>query len=416
MPKKIQTDVAIVGGGMVGATLACALVRGGIRVALIESRLPQRHWDPKSVDLRVSALTEGSKNVLEMLEVWPIMGRMGVSPYRFMRVWDPKFGGKLFFDAADSGRDVLGYIVENRVTVAALWDVFETSQGADVLCPQRVVDLRTSPAGYALRMDDECIVEPELIVAADGSNSVVRAMSGLTVSGWSYNQQGLVAVVETEDSHNKTAYQRFLQEGPLAFLPLRDGRCSIVWTLSADTAEKKLALGEPEFLDVLNGASGGVLGQVKSVGKRVSFPLALHHAPRYSKENLVLIGDAAHSIHPLAGQGANIGMLDAAALAEVLLRAREQGRPLSSQFALRKYERWRKGDNLAMLGSLDLLKKVFTKGVAPFGLIRSGGLDMVNNMQLVKNYFNSYAMGLRGDLPRLAYGQSCWADEKTLST
>ncbi len=410
MRKKIKADVAIVGGGMVGATLACALLRGGVRVALVESHLPQRQWESSSVDLRVSALTEGSKNILNALGVWSGMVDMGVSPYRYMGVWDPRFGGELYFDAADAGRDYLGHIVENRVTVAALWSVIEKLKGVRVLCPSRVVDLSPSYSGYSLSLDDDCVIEPDLIVAADGSNSLIRSMSGMMVKGWSYGQHGLVTVVQTEDPHNETAYQRFLQEGPLAFLPLRDGRCSIVWTLSSETAKKTLTLSDSEFLVVLNEASGGILGQIQSAGKRVSFPLALHYTTSYSDKNLVLIGDAAHAVHPLAGQGANMGMLDAAALAQVVMQARQEGRALSSRMVLRRYERWRKGDNLAMLWGLDLLKRTFTGGMTPIGMVRSAGMNAVNSMQPIKNYLNSYAMGLREDLPQLAYGESCWPE------
>ena len=410
MREKIKVDVAIVGGGLVGATLACALLRGGVRVALVEAHLPQRQWESGSVDLRVSALTEGSKNILNVLGVWSGILDMGACPYRYMRVWDPKFGGKLFFDAADSGHESLGYIVENRITVAVLWNVLEKLAGVRILCPRRVVDLLPNDNGYSLLLDDDCVVEPDLIVAADGSSSSIRSMSGIAVKGWSYNQNGLVAVVQTERAHNGTAYQRFLQEGPLAFLPLCDGRYSIVWTLSAETAEKNLALSDPGFLAVLTEASGGILGKIQSTGKRVSFPLALHHAASYSDKNVVLAGDSAHAVHPLAGQGANMGMLDAAALAEVLLRAKQEGRALSSRFVLRRYERWRKGDNLAMLCGLDLLKKTFIGDIASVGVIRSAGLNAVNSTRSLKNYFNSYAMGLREDLPQLAYGESCWVE------
>ena len=408
MVAKLRFDVAVVGGGMIGATLACALAKGGVQVALLESRQPQRSWGPETVDLRVSALTEGTKNILDAVGVWPCMEKLGVSPYRFMRVWDPKYGGDLSFDAADLARDILGHIVENRITVAALWEIFERQPSGAVLCPQKVVDIRHDDSGYSLCLDNQSVLESELIIAADGANSAIRSMVGIEVGGWSYGQHGLVAVVETELHHSETAYQWFLEEGPLAFLPLRDGRCSIVWTSSTDTTQQNLAQNEAEFLSALTQASSGVLGDVKSVGERASFPLALQYATRYFHENVVLVGDAAHSVHPLAGQGANMGMLDVAALAEVLLDARSAGRPLSSRQVLRKYERWRKGDNLAMLASMDLLKRVFTGSLGSFEAVRSMGMNAVNRLQPLKDAFNRHAMGLRTDLPRLAYGESCW--------
>ncbi len=410
MVASAKFDVAVVGGGMVGATLACALAKGNVRVALIESRQPQRSWDSETVDLRVSALTEGTKNILDAVGVWPSMQTLGVSPYRFMQVWDPAYGGDLSFDAADLARDILGHIVENRVTVAALWEMFERLPSGEVLCPQYVMGIRHDGRRYSLCLDDQSVLEAELIVAADGANSAIRSMAGIEVGGWSYGQCGLVTVIETELHHNETAYQWFLKEGPLAFLPLRDGRCSIVWTSSTDTTNQNLEQSEADFLSALTQASDGILGDVKSTGDRASFPLALQYATRYSNENVVLVGDAAHSVHPLAGQGANMGMLDAAALAEVLLDAKSVGRPLSSRQVLRKYERWRKGDNLAMLASLDLLKRLFTGSLGSFEAVRSIGMNAVNRMQPVKDTFNRHAMGLRNDLPRLAYGESCWGE------
>jgi len=410
MVAKTRFDVAVVGGGMVGVTLACALAKGGVRVALLESRKPQRNWDAEKVDLRVSALTEGTRNILDAIGVWSSMEKLGVSPYRFMRVWDPKYGGDLSFDAANLARDILGHIVENRVTIAALWEIFERQPSGEVICPQSVVGIRHDDGVYSLCLADQSVLESELIVAADGANSAIRSMVGIEVGGWSYGQRGLVAVVETESYHNETAYQWFLEEGPLAFLPLRDGRCSVVWTSSTDTTKQNLVQSEAEFLSALTQASGGILGDVKSVGERVSFPLALQYAAHYSRENVVLVGDAAHSVHPLAGQGANMGMLDAAALVEVLLDARSAGRPFSSPQVLRKYERWRKGDNLAMLASMDLLKRIFTGSWGSFEAVRSVGMNAVNSLQPLKDAFNRHAMGLRADLPRLAYGESCWRE------
>lgn len=397
-----QFDVMIAGGGMVGATAACSLAQGGIKVALLEQHLPDREWQDDTVDLRVSALTLASQNILTSVGAWPGMVRRGVSAYQKMRVWDDRSAGELYFDSADTGYDQLGHIVENRVTVSALWEVLENLPGVRCICPARVVDMQTVPEGRRLFLDDGRDFEAKLVIAADGRDSRLRKMAGIEVMGWPYQQTALVATVSTEKSHQNTAWQRFLAEGPLAFLPLKKGQCSIVWTLAAETAKQHLKLPDKQFLQLLEDASAGVLGTLLAVGQRATFPLRFQAARNYTAEHFVLLGDAAHAMHPLAGQGVNAGLLDAAALAELLVTAAQQQRPIASQRVLRRYERWRKGDNLAMAGSMDVLNKVFALSASPLAHARAAGMNWINHSQWLKQFFNRYAMGLRADLPRLA--------------
>ncbi|MGR9101031.1 MAG: UbiH/UbiF/VisC/COQ6 family ubiquinone biosynthesis hydroxylase [Gammaproteobacteria bacterium] len=403
---KMRYDVVVVGGGMVGAAAACGLAQGGVNVALLETRTPERRFSPEPPDIRVSALTRASQNILENLGAWSGMVERGVSPYREMRVWDAAAGGELHFDCADTEFGELGHIVENRVTVASLWDVFESIPGVSVVCPARLEKMSLEENCRRLWLDDGQVLEAELVIAADGRDSAVRGLAGIGVAGWPYRQDGLVANVLTEKSHRMTAWQRFLEEGPLAFLPLKNGQCSIVWTLTSETARNYLNLSERDFLQVLEEGSSGILGGMLSVGPRATFPLRFQFAERYTDARLALIGDAAHAMHPLAGQGANAGLLDAAAIAELTIQGVKEGRPIASRHMLRRYERWRKGDNLAMQGSMDLLKRVYGVTNEVFAGLRSAGMNRVNRSALLKGFFNRYAMGLRDDLPSQARGSN----------
>jgi 2-octaprenylphenol hydroxylase len=401
-------EVIVVGGGMVGAAVACALGHGGVRAALLDKAEPARQWPPEPIDIRVSALTRASRLMLEQLGAWPGMVRRGVSACREMRVFDARADGELHFDCADTEYNELGHIVENRVTVAALWDVLDTLDSVDCITPAKVSGIESEPEGVRLRLDDGRTFTANLVIAADGNDSALRKMAGIGVTGWDYGQHGLVATVTTELSHRAMAWQRFLDEGPLAFLPLANGQCSIVWTLRSDTAKAHLALPDTDFLAVLEQASDGLLGRMLAVGPRAAFPLRFQYANSYTADHLALVGDAAHVMHPLAGQGANAGLLDAAAIAEIILEARRGQRSLSGRRFLRRYERWRKGDNLIMMGSMDVLNKAFGIQSREVAELRSTGMRWINQAGLLRNYFNRYAMGLRNDLPSLAKGKACW--------
>ena len=396
-------EVIVVGGGIVGATAACILAEAGVKTALINDKQPQKRWPKDTVDLRVSALTKASQNILEKIDVWPAMRERGVGPYYQMRVWDGNGSGELHFDCADTEFDQLGHIVENRITVASLWDKLEELLDASLICPATVNELQEFKQGWRVQMGDGSEYEADLVIAADGRDSKLREMRGIETTGWAYQQDGLVATATTEKSHQNTAWQRFLSEGPLAFLPLANGQCSIVWTLSTETAEKYQQLKDSDFLAVLEQESAGILGKMLAVGPRAKFPLRFQFAQRYIDEHFVLIGDAAHAMHPLAGQGANAGLLDAAAIAELIIQAKTANRPIASQRVLRRFERWRKGDNLAMMVSMDAINKIYKVSVSPFVLLRSEGMNWINKNHLIKQFFNQYAMGLREDLPSLAY-------------
>ncbi len=394
--------VIVVGGGIVGATAACALAQAGIDVALLDTRNPEREWPVETMDIRVSALTRASQNILQAVGAWEDMLQLGVGAYDHMHVWDADSTGVLHFDAGETEFAELGHIVENRVTIAALWNKLEQLEAASIMCPAKVADFQNNASGASVILDNGQELVANVVIAADGRDSALRQMTGIQTTGWEYKQDGLVATISSEKNHQFTAWQRFLPEGPLAFLPLRNGQCSIVWTLSHQTAQEYLALSDKDFLQALGHASENVLGNMLDVGPRGAFALRFQYARQYIAEHFVLIGDAAHAMHPLAGQGANAGLLDAAAIAELIIKADEAGRPIGSHKLLRQYERWRKGDNLAMMSSMDVINKMYTAQNKGFRQLRGAGMSWINQSTWLKNYFNRYAMGLRDDLPTLA--------------
>lgn len=401
-------EVIVIGGGLVGATAACILAQGGVDVALFDSFNPQRKWTDNSVDFRVSALTKSSQNILQMLAVWEAIKQHGLCPYKNMQVWDSKTNGVLNFDCAETQFTELGHIVENRITIAALWDKLETLPAVTCISDAKVTYMYCSNQGRVLQLNDGREFIADLIVAADGQYSSLRTMAGIGVTRKSYQQTSIVATISTEKSHQFTAWQGFLTEGPLAFLPLRTGQCSMVWTLKTQTAQAYLQLNEADFLLKLERAFGDILGKITKADFRHGFPLYFQYANNYTATNFALIGDAAHTIHPLAGQGANIGLLDAAALAELVIKTKRSGKSLSGTKFLRQYERWRKGDNLLMLTGLDAINKTFLSTFTPLVLARSAGINLINKTPILKAFFNDYAMGLRDDLPLLAKKQICW--------
>jgi 2-octaprenylphenol hydroxylase len=354
------------------------------------------------IDPRVVAISRASERILEAAGAWDTV-RDRLSPYERMRIWhesvSPTSAGSLVFDAADVGEPNLGYIVETRVLQAALLDAFVSAGGR--VEPTELVALKIGPESVTVETSGGSLAA-RLVVGADGAHSAVRQAVGLTADQSEYRQSAIVATVATERSHERTAWQRFMRKGTLAFLPLADGTSSIVWSADDDLASVLLGASATEFAVELDNASDHALGATRLVSERVSFPLRKLDAHRYTAQRIALIGDAAHVVHPLAGQGVNLGMLDAAVLAELLMEARVQREDPGALSVLRRYERWRKSEVAFMSSAIDAFDRFLAHGSGPLSWLAQRGLGWVNRSQELKRFFVNRALGTAGELPRVA--------------
>ncbi len=398
----ITTDVLIVGGGMVGGTLACALARGGMAVTVVDAEDPVSFLDA-GFDGRASAIAAASQRLFEGIGLWPDMAGEAC-PMRDIRVTDGDSPLFLHYDHRDLGDRPFGYMVENRVIRRALLGRMATGEGVRLLAPERVASLQRTAAGVEARLAGGAIVRAALAVAADGRRSRTRDDARIRVTRWSYPQTGIVCTVAHEKPHGFVAHERFLPAGPFAILPLLDNRASIVWTERSDLAPAIMALDDAGFLAELGLRFGDFLGRLEVVGPRWAYPLSLQFAHAVADRRLALVGDAAHAMHPIAGQGLNMGLRDVAALAEVLTDARRLGLDVGEGTVLARYQRWRRFDNTLMLALTDGLNRLFSNDLAPLRLARDLGLAAVNRAPPLKQLFMRHAMGLVGDLPRLMRG------------
>ena len=394
-------DIVIVGGGMVGTLQACTLGGSALKVAVIEQTPPPPPTD--EYDLRVSAITLASQRIFEAAGAWAGMTARRVSPMSQMRVWDAAGTGLINFDSAEIGEACLGYIIENGVILSALQESLQRFTNIHYLCPAEITGIDLDGADAELTLKDGRRLCARLLIGADGAHSQVRRAAGIATQDLNLRQQGIVASVKTERPHEQTAWQRFLKTGPLAFLPFADRHhSSIVWSADETRAAELLAANDEAFIAELQEAFGDALGKILGVSRRAAFPLVLSHARAYTASRVALIGDAAHVVHPLAGQGANLGFMDAAALAEVLLQAREKQKDLGSEAVVRRYERWRKTDNLAMVAVTGGFKYLFGNNLPGVTVLRNLGLDITNTVTPLKHIIMRRATGLQGDLPKMA--------------
>lgn len=403
--RMMKQEISIVGGGMVGAALALGLSQAGFEVALIEGRKPEQDWPPGIPGTRVSALSRASQNLLANLGVWSAMEAMGLTPYRQMQVWDSQSRASIGFDCQEIGEPDLGHIVENRVTQLALWQRLEHESSIRLLCPAQVAALDMSDAassGPVLILADGQRIQSRLVLAADGANSPIRQWAGIETLGWRYDQAALVTSIRLAQGHGATARQFFLPGAILAFLPLADDLCSIVWSCPAGQAQTLKTLDEAAFIEQLAKASGQRLGSMSLCGERALFPLRLQHAQSYVRPGLALLGDAAHVIHPLAGQGVNLGFLDVAELIQALERGRKAGRAPGHLRDLRAYERARKGNNLGMMFAMESFKRIFGSRNPLLSLGRGLGLKLADRLAPLNHLCIGQALGLAQEMPPLA--------------
>ena len=395
-------DNIIVGAGMVGATLACALADSALKIAVLEAHEMNFNWSEGTHDIRVSAITHASQHIFENIGAWESMQLDGVAPYTQMHVWDASGQGEIHFNSIDVGQVNLGHIIENRVIQKAVINRVREFEHVDLLVPLKLTELQFEDEGVLLTADSGQQFKTKLLVGADGANSWVRQQAGISLNTWAYHQTAVVCSVKTSLSNQQACWQQFMPDGPLAFLPLADGQSSIVWSTSEVQAQQLVAMDDDTFNAELQMAFGTTLGKLEVTSARGAFPLRLRHAKQYVKEHLALIGDAAHTVHPLAGQGVNLGLLDAAVLAEEVLKANHRHRTIGAQDTLRRYERRRKGDNIAMLAAMDGFKRLFSNDLGPLKLIRNAGLNLTDQMGPLKNRLIKQAMGVVGELPKLA--------------
>lgn len=396
------SDVVIVGGGMVGSLFALVLARKGFNVTLVERHAPEKSGKIPSLTARVSAINPASQRILENLGVLEACDAAAISPLQGLKVWDALGGGHVCFDGADVGLPGLGCIIANGALIDAIHGKLTTT--AVQLCRGDVpVHIERGASGVALTLNSGQVIHARLAVAADGANSWLREQTAISVKQRACHQQALIALVKTEKPHQQIGRQVFLPTGPLALLPLADPHCcAIVWSSADERANALMEMDAAAFECELNNAFGESLGMLHCVGGRTVFPLIMRHALRYSDSRVVLIGDAAHTIHPLAGQGVNLGFLDAAALHDCLVDARDNRQDIGMTKPLRRYERWRKGHNGEMIAAMRVFYELFGNTNPLTVQMRSQGLQMVDRLQWVKSRFVNIAVGNYGDLPTLA--------------
>ncbi|CAD7526926.1 TPA: FAD-dependent 2-octaprenylphenol hydroxylase [Aeromonas hydrophila] len=401
-----NVDVVIVGGGMVGLGLAAALKGSALKVAVIEGQLPEPALN-EAPDNRVSALSLASQRILQQVGAWRGIEARRLQPYVQMEVWEQDSFGRIAFDAASLRQPELGHIVENRVIQLALLEAILDGDNIQLLSPARASSLQSGEAGSLLLLEDGRALSAKLVVAADGAHSWVRRQADIPLTSWDYGHHALVATVRCAEPHEAVARQIFTPEGPLAFLPLwQPDLCSIVWSVPAARVEALCQCDEEQFNRQLTTAFDGRLGLCKVAGGRSAIPLTARYARDFARERLVLVGDAAHTIHPLAGQGVNLGLLDAAALAEQILRNQAAGKDIGRLANLRGYERWRKSEAASMLAAMEGLKRLFAGANPLKKLVRGAGLCAFDLLTPLKQSVIRAAMGLEGELPALAKGNN----------
>ncbi len=400
--ESVDADVVVVGGGITGIVLSVLLAQQRLSVTLID------HKDtlvPESCDAdpRALALTLATRQILSHIGAWSCLPGDRIGQFTCMQVWDENGSGEVQFDSHQINVARLGHIVEASVLQAALITAIKNQPDIQVLAPVTLTDIQTDADSVIVHLRDGRRLRSRLIVGADGRHSALRQLAGIGFNSEDYDQLAICSVVKTELPHKDTARQRFLTDGTLAFLPMAEATQSgIVWSTQTEQAERLLQLEQAEFMLELADGFQQRLGRVVECGPRMHYPLSYGSAESYVQPRIALVGDAAHVVHPLAGQGANLGILDAAALSQTLSETSARQRDIGSLSALRRYERWRKGENRLMMQVLTGFKQAFTQQTEPVKWLRNTGMQLTNRVPMIKRQIMQYASGLRGDLPDIA--------------
>lgn len=407
-------DVLIVGGGMVGLTLALAIRKQTtLTVAIADTSVVK----PLSLEpeVRVSAINIASQQIFKNLDVWSVIKKQRLQAYQHMHIWDKAGYGKLDFSLEDIKNNIdteqLGWIIENKVIRNALWETAQADSGISFFTEQAIANIGVGDsevfASFDSQTSNQMPITAKLLVGADGANSWVRQQMNMAITFRDYDHHAVVATVKCQQGHQNTAWQVFLPTGPLAFLPLyQNDLCSIVWSTSPTEAKRLVALSAEEFSKEITAASDGKLGKITLISERATYPLTMRMAQEFIKERVVLVGDAAHTIHPLAGQGVNLGLLDAAALAQILVEQvavnSEKNGVWVNATSLNAYARWRKSEAAEMIMAMESIKQLFTPQQNVPKLLRGLGMTLLDNIKPVKNIMIKQALGLKSKLPLLA--------------
>ena len=406
---EIETEVLVIGGGMAGMTLGNALAGAGVATLVVDSSPADELLDA-AYDGRASAIAWGSAQVFKGIGLWPFL-EADAGPILDIRVADGTLeqGPSMLFlhyDHRDIGDEPFGYMIENRATRRGLFEQARTLEALELRSPARVASLERNASGIEAELEDGTRIRARLAVGAEGRVSPTRESAGISVSHLAYGQTAIVCTVAHECEHDGVAVEYFLPSGPFAMLPMTNRRMNIVWTERSDLAPGFMALDDAAFLAELRRRFGDWLGEIELTGPRFAYPLSLQHAARYTDRRLALIGDAAHGIHPIAGQGLNLGLRDVAALAEAIMDARRLGLDIGGADVLARYERWRRFDTVLLAGVTDALNRLFSNNIPPLRLARDLGLAAVNQVPPLKKFLMRHAMGAVGDLPRLVKGEA----------
>lgn len=397
-----SVDIAIIGGGMVGLALAAAFKESELRVAVIEGRVPETQLG-ELPDVRVSALSRSSEIMLRKLGAWQGIIERRAAAYQSMEVWEQDSFAHINFDAASMAQDNLGHIVENRVIQLALLEQVEKMDNVTLLMPAQCHSMAVGESEVWLSLDNGQALTAKLVVGADGANSWVRQQQDIPLTHWDYGHTAIVANVRTMEAHDSVARQIFAPDGPLAFLPMSQGdMSSIVWSCEPDRAQALMALSDEQFNKALTSEFDVRLGLCEVVGERFAVPLKMRYARDFVRERVALVGDAAHTIHPLAGQGVNLGLLDAASLAQEVLALWRSGQDIGAQRNLRRYERWRKAEAAKMIAAMQGFRDLFAGQNPLKKLLRGVGMTVAGKLPGAKSEIMQYALGLKGELPDLA--------------